>query len=165
MGLEITAYRGLTKIENPEMEDGQPKHCDAEVIFWPNYPEFPGRSEGVNTDRTVYGFAEKFGFCAGSYSGYNSWRDVLARFAGYIGAREAWDGRVGPFWELINFANNEGTIGPVVSAKLARDFADFQERADAFTAPDDWGNYWHQKYNAWRKAFDMASDNGAVKFH
>ena len=165
MGLDITAYRGLTKIDNAEMEDGQPKNWETDVMFWSNYPEFPGRSEGVDTNGTVYNFADKFGFRAGSYSGYNNWRELLAEFAGYDGARQVWDGKTGPFSELINFADNEGTIGPVVSAKLARDFAEFQERADAFTAPEDWGNYWHQKYNDWRKAFEMAADNGAVAFH
>ena len=115
------------------------------------------------------------GFRAGSYSGYNHWREKLAEIAGYpsietdrfgsglkemrhdAGAREAGSG---PFYELIWFSDCEGIIGPITSAKLARDFADFQAKADA--VEDD---YWREKYGKWRQAFEMAAEEGAVDFH
>lgn len=65
-----------------------------------------------------------------------------------------------PFFELIHFADNEGVIGPVVSAKLAKDFRDNYERAKAFG-----DGYWLSKYEKWMAAFEMAADNGAVEFH
>jgi hypothetical protein len=79
----------------------------------------------------------------------------------------------GPFTELINFSGCEGYIGPVVAAKLAKDFADYQQRAEEYAAnqgePDhgseDWsGDEWLEVYNDWRRAFEMAADGGAVIF-
>ena len=59
-----------------------------------------------------------------------TWNE-LATLAGYAGADDAWERTDGPFWELINFSDCEGVIGPKTSAKLAGDFAAFQEKADA----------------------------------
>lgn len=53
-------------------------------------------------------------------------------------------------------------IGPKTSAKLAMDFAAFQEKADLF----DWSDeYYANKYADWRRAFELAADGGAVCFH
>lgn len=172
MGLDITAYKGLEKVENPEVDgDGCPSNGD-ETRFYSN-PDFPGRSEGIEHG-AVYKFADSFGFMAGAYSSYNNWREQLAKLAGYpalqssVGYRldalrhdeGAWQAGSGPFYELINFSDCEGTIGPVVSAKLAKDFADFQEKAD-----QSGGDDFRMKYSNWRKAFEMAAENGAVDFH
>lgn len=160
MGLDITTYRKLEK--QPVPED---RHDT--VLFWAREnTDFPGRIEGVEHG-AFYSFAEEFRFRAGSYSGYNVWREQLAELAGYpqVGAHKpystgAWESTSGPFWELINFADNEGVIGPVVAKKLARDFAEHQSKADAH--PDQ---YFRVKYSEWRRAFEMAADGGAVDFH
>jgi hypothetical protein len=72
----------------------------------------------------------------------------------------AWGMSEGPFWELIHFSDCEGTIGPEVSAKLAQDFARYQDQADAH--PDE---RFRDLYATWRTAFEMASQGGAVDFH
>lgn len=54
----------------------------------------------------------------------------------------------------------EGVIGSSVSAKLAKDFADFQKDADAHEDRN-----FREKYAEWRKEFEMAADDGAVSFH
>ncbi|WP_024516984.1 hypothetical protein [Bradyrhizobium sp. Tv2a-2] len=180
MGLDITAYTRLTKIENPTLdEDGfydDGFQATASVIEWTEQ-NWPGRTAGIETG-AVYDCADSFGFRAGSYSGYNAWREQLAKMAGYplghydgqVGQREShcvacWNGQTGPFAELINFADNEGTIGPVVSAKLAKDFAEHQEKAEQWAQSLLDGDWFIAKYRDWRKAFEMASDNGAVDFH
>lgn len=162
MVLDITAYRQLTPVENPALdEDGNPE--DWENHFMPgasmewSEKAFPGRGEGVDA-KTVYSFADSFGFRAGSYSGYNSWRRELAKMAG-VPEDVMFTERNGPFAELINFADNEGTIGPIVSAKLAKDFDAHLTEAEAI------GGWFLEKYTDWQKAFTMASDNGAVSFH
>lgn len=179
MGLDITAYSGITKLEAVFDEDGEPinpetrEPVDYDLWVYANH-DFPGRADGVE-DRALYKADGSFGFHAGSYSGYNRWRDELARLAGYpegtvtsYGADRkthcaaCWDGQEGPFSELINFSDCKGVIGPAVSAKLAKDFAEFQKKADIF----GWENLWFKDlYNQWRKAFEMAANNGAVKFH
>ena len=160
MGLDITYYKHLTPLtEGADPEDG----------FQPyDNPDFPGRMEGLE-DRVYQMPEDRHHFRAGSYSGYNAWREELAELAGYPltegdrGLRHdsgAWDATEGPFWELINFADNEGTIGPVVSAKLAKDFAAYQEKAD--THPS---GHFRDLYAQWRIAFEDAAQDGAVDFH
>ena len=154
MGLDISAYKNLTvKGKVSELDE------DEDGIFFYENDGFHGRSEGVDSS-LAYNCEKSMRFRAGSYSGYNAWRDQLARLAGYGSAEKAWKKDSGPFWELINFSDCEGTIGSVVSAKLAKDFAEFQEKANS--SNDD---YFKSLYNSWRKAFEMAQDNGAVKFH
>jgi len=168
MGLDITAYSNIREIR-PAMQDEDTDH--GETKFWIN-KDFLGREDGIK-EKTIYAYEDSHGFRAGSYSGYGIWRNKLAELAGYPLAEEnffgfkrmthsggAWAATEGPFWELINFADNEGTIGPVVSAKLAKDFAEFQAKADAH--PEEW---FRERYADWRKAFDLAAQNGAVSFH
>jgi hypothetical protein len=156
MGLDITAYRGLRRVECDDTEYG----CDHLQPY--DNPDFPGRMAGLEEGH--YEAADSFGFRAGSYSGYNQWREGLATLAGLPSPREVWenpDAYAGkPFVELVNFSDCEGTIGPVVSAKLARDFAEWDDRAKA--QMDD---YEYGRYAGWRRAFKLAANNGAVDFH
>lgn len=167
MGLDITAYRGLTLDPDATDEDDYTTHLDV----YPN-PHFPGREAPLGKGR--YRFKESTSFRAGSYSGYNQWREWLATIAGYAPVSDnehgagnykthsagAWAATEGPFWELINFADNEGTIGTDAAKKLAKDFADYADKA-----LDGAGGWYAQMYEQWRAAFEMASDNGAVDFH
>lgn len=162
MGLDITAYRGLTPAPDAEVDPddaGNPKDYAHYVLIRPSlvvYTEeqFPGRSAGVQVG--VLAFKEAFGFRAGSYSGYNQWRDWLASISGWGTAKRCWSGKQteGPFYELINFSDCEGVIGPQVAAKLAQDFQDFADKA-----------WYDTRYKDWQKAFVMAADGGAVSFH
>ena len=67
-----------------------------------------------------------------------------------------------PFVELINFPDNEGVIGPVVAAKLAKDFAEFEHRAEEYSASIPDGTDWLENYREWKCAFEMAAKDGAV---
>ena len=53
-------------------------------------------------------------------------------------------------------------IGSAVSAKIAKDFAEFDEKAKTIQV----GSYgwFYGLYQEWRKAFEMAADGGAVNF-
>lgn len=179
MGLDITAYKGIKKLdvlfnENEEAVDPVTR----EPIGWDTYTRlyvnsnFPGRADDIQ-DRACYAYDDMDGFRAGGYGGYNQWRDELAKLAGYPQGEyeqygrmwpshcvECWNGATGPFSELIYFSDCEGTIGTAVSKKLAADFAAFQTKADEH--PDEW---FREKYADWRKAFEMASEDGCVSFH
>lgn len=168
MGLDITAYTKLTKLDGVLDADGQPIMPYARL--WVNN-NFPGRDGGIDPD-AVYGYDDAHEFKAGGYIGYAAWRDKLAKLAGYpqhefqngeiSHAASAWVGKCDgmPFVELVNFSDCEGVIGTGVSAKLARDFAEFDDRAKATGDERFYG-----LYCKWRKAFEMAADGGAVCFH
>lgn len=171
MGLDITAYRKLTKMDVLFDEDGEPLNpttrepIEIYVKVYSN-PDFPGRSEGLE-DRGIYCFEDAADCLSMGYGGYNGWRDQLANLAGYPStqtqygksyAAACWNGATGPFSELINFSDCEGTIGPVVCAKLSKDFADFDERAKQMAEG------FYDRYQKLRNGVDMAADGGALKF-
>lgn len=160
MGLDITAMRKLRKVENPILdEDGYPEDWEKQwkpgaSMEW-SEEHFPGRGEGVEIN-SVYEFEEKFDFRAGSYFGYGAWRDELDKFKGDVA-----------FQELINFADNEGVIGPVVAKKLYEDFNKYEVEAEEHSknVENSDGEWFIYKYRQWKKAMELASDNGAVDFH
>lgn len=158
MGLDITAYRKLKVVNEPKLdEEGDLLDWDTNwqaggSMEW-SEKHFPGRGEGIDP-KTVYSWEESFGFRAGSYSGYNWWRAKLEQFA-----------KNGAFHELIEFADNQGVIGPIVSKKLAQDFKENKESALEYAKKLDEGEWWIGQYERWQEAFEMASDGGAVDFH
>ena len=177
MGLDITAYRNLKKIDCLFDAEGHPvdrntgEEVDYDLHVYANH-DFPKAHDGIE-DRCVYKADDSFGFRAGSYGGYNAWRNQLAKLGGWPEGiyeqynREyksyccaAWDGQEGPFAELINFSDCEGIIGPVVSAKLAKDFSDFESAAVQVDHP-----FFQETYRNFKLAFEVASDGGAVDFH
>lgn len=182
MGLDITAYHHLKKLDCVFSEDGEPidastrEALDYDLRAYIN-PDFPSRANDL-IDRAVYAANQSRGFSAGGYGGYNAWRNELAKMAGYPEGTykqygkdwpshcvACWGGAQGPFAELINFSDCEGTIGAATSAKLAADFAQFDEKAKAHSATLERGDWFYPLYQEWRKAFEMASDSGAVDFH
>jgi hypothetical protein len=173
MGLDITAYSKLTYHSKDKGED--------ELLggFVRIYPQ-PGAHLNVRLDDRKPGVykeergSRRFGFRAGSYTGYGEWRELLCQYVHEVKIEEVWEhtkkwaGK--PFIELIDFPDNEGTIGPETSAKLAKDFADWDERlkeksGKAPAGGFDQGNWWHMRYKDWRKAFELAADGGFVTFH
>ena len=183
MGLDITAYRGLTKANGSEAFDerGEVKEDEGWERFYLN-GDFPGRADEID-DGCAYKSEASAHMLGYSYSTHSRFRNELAKLAGYpkaepsndgeafdrvyeesypyATAASAYDGMEAmPFYELVYFSDCEGVIGTTVSAKLARDFAAFQEKADAHH-----DEYFRAKYSQWRKAFEMASDRGAVVFH
>ena len=159
MGLDIMAYSEIKRADEAEAlcEYGDIK--DGYMRPYLN-SHFPGRADEIE-DRKPYTYGNEVGgFCPGSYRGYGQWRQRLAELAGYGHTEVVWNNPVpGPFMELINFSDCEGVIGTAIAKKLAKDFADYQEKADecsmlGFTS----------QYNEWRKVFELASDNGCVVF-
>ena len=182
MGLDISAYRSVTKLDVNFDEGGEAidkvtgEPVDYDVRVYAN-PDFPGREEGVE-DRAVYTAKDGMSFRTG-YGSHGAWREELAKLAGYqatpvdrgygsvteMHSGGAWSAESGPFWELINFSDCEGTIGPVVSAKLARDFSDWGERASKHDEANALDGYFYKRFQEWCQAFEMAADGGLVDFH
>ena len=160
MGLDITAYKEIVKAQNGEAFDeaGELKWTDGWFEIHINR-DFPGRADDLQ--EAPHKAEEEFRFHAGSYGGYNQWRNQLAVAAGYPSAEYVWAiAKGGQFFELINFTDCEGVIGADTSKKLAKDFSDFEAIANLHE--DEW---FRARYQDLKKAFEFAAENGCVCFH
>lgn len=180
MGLDITAYSNLLPIgfhiKDVALNEGEPGGLDDYCYYEDHvhayaYDSFPQSFRGIQVLTTrVVGSGETFieggcyertdktkthAFPAGSYTGYNWWRADLQRQFNPDTKPDA------PFYELIWFADNEGSIGPEAASDL---LADFVEYADRY-APADHTDWATQKYRDWTRAFELAAVGGLVRFH
>ena len=174
MGLDISAHSKIELIEQIDADTWYDKYGDdgsITYIYDCTDAEHASRTAGVTVGAAYRINGESHGFRAGSYSGYNEWRNDLAVLMLGVPASAVWGDTAAyadkPFYELIDFSDCEGVIGPVVAAKLARDFAEHQHKADAYQDQEggpNYSDYWRRKYADWRKAFELAADNGFVSF-
>lgn len=153
MGLDITAYKNLKRVNNPERGE------DGDLVNWErlvdidqaslDYTEqhFKGRTQGLEAG--VYSYESEHDFRAGSYGCYSRFRDKLEQIASNS-----------QLHELIVFSDCEGFIGSVVSKKLAKDFLDLEQIAKENLDRIDFGTYLNFK-----EAFELASENGCVSFY
>ena len=143
MGLDITAVSKLKPIEIPDnIEKWSDEYYDWEmeqessIVNIYTHDAFQEASEGLE-DGAYVELGESFGFRAGSYSGYGTFREWLASavMQGVLtqtgGAKSMWETGDGgdyglPFMEMINFSDAEGAIGPVASKKLYNDFRRYE---------------------------------------
>jgi len=181
MGLDITAYSKLRYVGeheiDPALNEGEPgPHCYYENhVQAYAYTAFPRSFRGIHVLATDEHFlrggcfevtegTETHSFRAGSYSGYGAWRQDLAKQfnpAPIVGLREGMqepDPDL-PFYELIWFADNEGTISGEASADLLRDFRAY---AETYQPANPW---FREAYADWTRAFELAADGGLVDFH
>ena len=191
MGLDITAISEIEPVEIPEdIELWSDEYYDWEEeqnfpgSVWNLYQSshFPEQGEGL-PNGSVVSKGEEFGHRAGSYSGYNEWRRLLARAALGMSDVEVWDkidsgvsySEV-PFGELINFSDADGVIGPIASQKLYNDFVKYEEpimkkldrfylKFEDYEIDGETYDWFKFKYKDWKEAFRVASNNGAVIFH
>jgi hypothetical protein len=170
-GLDVTVYEKITIVPSPQFDsDGEPLGPN-QVKLAPvgGAERFAGLIAG-----TVYRYESAFEFRAGSYSGYNYWRNELAKLAGneqtpykslngkieFRYDATVWNIKKGAFWELIDFSDAEGVIGPVVCKRVYKDFLQYQVAASKH--PDE---YFRTSYQNWMKAFCMCANDGAIVFH
>lgn len=184
--VDIVAYRGLTPVQTALDDRGRLvcaesfrplEHCTEFKV--PDLLSFA--ADGL-LDASTYRYEElKMGW-SGSTALFLGWLEMLARVGGYkpksfklvpgepstlidsflTGAHEAGEG---PFMALLHLFASEGTIGPVTSAKLAKDFAAFDEVAKT-PVPGKFepAQFFYPTYCKLRECFEMASQNGAVTF-
>lgn len=159
MGLDIVAYQGLTK-------------TDAEENIHVSRDQF-----GYNSDLETGWYdceGESFHFRAGSYSGYNQWRRALCEAIHGVTDSEFWKKEENfsgkSFYELINFSDCEGQIGPEVSEKLYQDFMDpenekkFLDFCKANYESDYLEEFYQANWEDFKKAFDLARQGGLVQW-
>jgi len=178
MGLDITAISKMQHVGEYRTHDAPDGDgCEEDDNHWVAfaYASFPRSMRGLTGVEKVGivgdGFiggdcyaetadSKSHNFRAGSYSGYGRFREALAELMGHTPS-DYWNDvdEDEPFYELINFADNEGTIGPEAAADLLEDF---RKHRDLFI--EGWPDF-TEVYDDWIIAFELASDAGIVSFH
>ena len=187
MGLDI---RALSNIKRSEVQD--PEDSSNEIRIWhnPNFPDHCELEEGSYEETPL---TRVHRFSAGSYSGYNLFRKALALCTLGVDHHTVWEAEDiymnRPFFNLLNFSDCEGTIGPSYSEAL---FEDFRDNRDKFIRnlkqeidftketenplamepefildldlSQDSIEYYIELYDNWMKAFELAKDDGIVEF-
>lgn len=152
MGLDIYAMKNIKRISDyPEDDDYDYDHDHLS----------PNEYFNVHGEITngIYSGEGRESFRAGSYSGYNGWRNRLAKLAGYGSFEEACSTPEGPFVELINFSDCEGVICSEVSAKLYNDFLN-----NHIFAKEKMEKYDLETYEDFMNGFAIAKENGCLVF-
>jgi hypothetical protein len=160
MGLDVTAISKAKRLSvgsNVEVADCTSESC-VYVCSGDDVDRTDGKPEGL------YEGEQGFNFWAGSYTGYNRWREWLSKFFLGVMPEVIWNDperfRGRPFVELIDFSDCEGAFGGVIAAKLAKDF---QENREQLTGDaNDWNR---MRYADWQTAFEVASNEGFVVLH
>jgi hypothetical protein len=158
MGLDVVAYEGIGQF----LGDNRIYDKDDSVYLMIHVPTM-ARAPEIRHNGYYRRLGKEFGFRAGSYSGYNSWRRWLCeRFLG-VDPKEVWEdpkrfeGK--PFYELIDFSDCDGILGTEVCLKLCDDFhnAVFKEEED---------EYQLEIFNKFMEAFGIVSSlrRGVVVF-
>lgn len=152
MGLDITVYQNIklaNEIENSNYD------FTAFVIE----ESWKDRIKNLEYGKHYTGIAVySFGY---GYSSHGWFRDQLANLTQQnLTWREAPCTPNTPFYELINFADNEGVIDFETSKKLYEDFIAWREKA--YESSDE---RFIDCYDEWTEIFNHAKENGVVDFH
>ena len=161
MGLDISA---VSKIKESE---------EAEGHFYVGVDEFGRHSlpQGWYKDSDE---SRGHGFRAGSYSGYNAFRNDLCKFV-TDGAsdKEVWANIRGYegmcFMDLIDFSDCQGVIGAEVSGRLHQDFVENRESFKEwlyknYKEDEEMVEYRLEVYDDFTLAFEIAKEDGIVIF-
>jgi hypothetical protein len=143
MSLEILAYPRIVPVDDP----------NAERLYI--NPAFPAQADDL---KTGYYEGTPARCYHASYRAYNDWREKLCVTVLGVVPQYVWEHpQPGPFVELINFADNEGLIGPKTCAKLHADFLKYRD------AVKHLGEDFLKDYDDIAEAFEIGS-SGAVSF-
>lgn len=187
MGLDITYYSNIREVVDSDPDDDDYPWSSAiythDLGFYYQLGSLKLLTPYESTPES------EIGHISIGYSSYNQWRRELSILAGYESDKHVWSDtffnphvkyetlrkrklknlknenckikEVKPFYELINFSDCEGVIGPEVSKKLYQDFVNFENKIRNCNMD----SYFNNKYKEFKEAFRVASKNGAVSFH
>ena len=167
MGLDATAFK-VAELTEPH-DEGEDCWEDDHVRAFIIDDSFHRSARGLTLNR-CYRVDGRQITVSNSYGGHSRFREELARVFYGVEPSTIWhapdDFADRPFFELIHFADNEGTIGPEAAADLAADFEAGRAEwlADARIAAEvsDWTR---RKYDdEWAEAFVAAANGGLVTF-
>jgi hypothetical protein len=162
MGLSVTAYEVAELL--PEHKDSD--DCNDHVVAF-TLAEFEASGAGLEPERHYRGSGQR-AERSWSYTGYGAFREALSRAALGVAPETVWEAHENgrdtfsgqPFVLLINFADNEGTIGPAAAATLADEFA-----AQADQVRLRLTDLTHRlDYDWWAAATRLAAGRGVIEF-
>lgn len=158
MGLDIACYSKVSLYK--EADDAEDDLYMTHAYVYLN-PDFPGREDGLV--QGWYTYEDSLHFQAGSYSGYNIWRDQLSCLALGVTPEVVWKNtdryRGQRCFELINFSDCEGSIGPKTSEKIYRDLIQVRAFHDGLEDP-----HFVALLDEWLRGMALAADNGLCNF-
>jgi hypothetical protein len=179
MGVDITAYSKLELTEPHDPDDAcyddEPLHIEA-FVYVAHRRSGDGLAglddsyDGVLGGRhyAVTADTVELEICSISYSGYGYVRRELCWAVHGVEIEVMWGDesrRQDPFMDLLYFADNAGTIGPVAAARLARDFSDETLRQRFIAISDVPGFPAGDWWDRWRRGAELAADGGLIRFH
>lgn len=166
MGLDVTAIRNARFIA-AELDEDAPEYSGRRLFrIYKNdaFDRLDGKPEGWYE---FGGDDDRFGFRAGSYSGYNRWREWLSlTFLGVL-PEVVWRDfaiyEAAPFSTLVHFSDCEGSFGPASCERLLHDFETGAARAGVVPASKPDAQWYTDQYFRWLKAFGIGAQGGFVK--
>jgi len=176
MGLDIFAYSNIMKQPSPDVLKVVGKLLASEGEEVIAVSEVTDRchdlEEGVYLDTfdTV-----QHHFRAGSYSGYNRFRNILSKALLGVEASAVWEDAASfegrPGYEMIDFSDCEGIISSSVADKLHQDLVENREVFATYliekenTQKDSSEFEWLMEvYDNFIYAFELASENGVIVY-
>lgn len=161
MGLDIFAIGKAKKISDDVNIDFKDLDAEGEVVRVMVNNSFS--SHDHITDGIYSYEGDSLEFRAGSYGTYGGFRSDLCVLANKFSPNVIWNNpgvyEGAAFYELINFSDCEGVIGPTSASKLLSDFK--RHREEFMVEQDLWEG---EKYDNWIKALEIASNDGMLIF-
>jgi hypothetical protein len=173
MGLDILAISNL-RLVDPEVKaalDRLPEvslylHDDPALTITERSKKEPNYrcDDMANGDYYRTKESEEYDFRAGSYSSYGQFRRELSETFLNSPPEKVWSNPKSyegqPFYELVDFSDCEGVIGPEVCAKLHKDFVDGRKKF----VEEVHSNWSVERYDSWTKALELAKEDGVIIF-
>ena len=160
MGLDISVYSKIERVHEDE----------ANIFIRRAIPEIDQAKDIEEGEYKNSEICESHHFRAGSYSGYNHFRDLLCNIMHGVQAETLWEkpevfeGK--EFYSLINFSDCEGQFGPTVSKKLHEDFVNHREKfVKGVEGKEPYDGYYTRVYDDFMLGFEIASKGGVLLFH
>jgi len=165
MGLDISVYTKIQKITDlKKIENGD--YFAHVTISNDEYDSSFDIEEGYYD-----GIGVRHHFRAGSYSGYNLFRNTLSKSILGVPDETVWEKseeyKGKPMYEIISFSDCEGCMGPAVCKKLHNDFVENREKFVQYLKSVGGGSVDHycSIYDDFTKGFRMVSNEGILIFH
>ncbi|MFP3605898.1 hypothetical protein [Paraburkholderia sp. SIMBA_053] len=153
MSVLFAAGKGLKRLDGAVNYDLDEGDVD-DIITVPAWTNLPYLTEGLEVGAT-YKCSEQCWFSFGRRFFFYEQLARLADFANYEKRPPSAD-QTGPFRELFRGGD---FFGPVVSAKLAADFAYWEPLARARGMLDE---SFYEHYDRWSEMFKFAANDGAL---